>query len=112
MSGWSVGQLGQRPRIDRWGWRPGGSCGLDEVISGVAGWGRAETGGEYRRGGQQWGVWREAELAGRSRRTRMLGFCRKARGPRLARPGSGTRPVLQAGVCVSALGELASASLS
>lgn len=41
----------------------------------------------------------------------MLGFCRKMHGPRLPWPGSGKRPVLQVGVCISPLGELMSASL-
>lgn len=41
---------GQRLSIDRWVWRLVAPSDLTRVISGVAGWGLAETGGEDRNG--------------------------------------------------------------
>ena len=46
MSGWSVGPVGQRLSIDGGFGGPMAPTDLTRVISGVAGWGRAETGGE------------------------------------------------------------------
>ena len=50
MSGWSVGPVGQRLSIDGGFGGPMAPTDLTRVISGVAGWGRAETGGEDRNG--------------------------------------------------------------